>query len=170
MIILIAATIGQTTVDSSPTGPVLSEWAKEAQARALAEFRANENTIKPRLTAYYQHENERLKLANQRLMDRIEAENIGTRRLWAMTSGTMEQAAYQYQEPWESHSFSSVPSTENLFTSGRQYEPSLEELRGANFLLKGHLRDSQALYRQANRFYWFEYPIRYRLAGLGVVR
>jgi hypothetical protein len=159
--ILMAAMIGQTTVDGPRVGPVLSGVARKAQARALAEFRANEHTIKPRLAAYYQ-------LENERLMNRIETLNIATSRVWSLTTGTVSHAAYQYQEPWAGRGFSSVPPTENLTTSDPQSQPVLEELQRANFLMKGHLRDSQGLLRQANRFYLREYPIRYELAAHGV--
>jgi hypothetical protein len=144
--ILIATMIGQTAVDSQRTGPVLSEQAQRAQARALAEFRAHEHTIKPRLAAYYQ-------LQNERLMNRIETVNIATSRVWSVTAGTMGQATYQYQDPWASRSFSSVPPTGQLTTLSPPDESSLEELRRANFLLEGHLRDSRDLNRQAVQFY-----------------
>jgi hypothetical protein len=42
---------------------------------------------------------------------------------------------------------------------------SLSELQRENFLIKGRLRDSRHLYRESNRLYSAEYPIRYRLAG-----
>jgi hypothetical protein len=137
---------GQTTVDSPRVGPELSEAAREAQARALAEFRANADTNESRLTAYYQRE-------NQRLMDRIEAVNLATGCVWSVTTGSMHQMVYQYQEPWASHRFDSVPPTGNLATSVGQDKPSLEELRQANFLLQGHLRDSRDLNRQAVQLY-----------------
>jgi hypothetical protein len=44
----------------------------------------------------------------------------------------------------------------------------LAELQRENFLIKGRLRDSRDLYREANRLYRIEYPIRYRLACWGV--
>src|SRR6476620_4376540 len=122
---LMAAILGQTKTDI----PVLSEATKKAQAQALAESRANEHTIKPRLAAYHEQENERLKRENQRLMDRIEAVNIATGRVRSVTSGSMRQMVYQYQEPWASHSFSTVPPTGNQTASGDQDQPSLEELR-----------------------------------------
>jgi hypothetical protein len=158
---LMAMMIGQTTVDSPRVGPVLSEWAKKAQARALAEFRANEHTIKPRLAAYYQ-------LENERLMNRIETLNIAASRVWSLTTGTAGHAAYQYQEPWTQRGFASVPPTQNLTASDPQSQLVLEELKRANFLIKGHWRDSRGLYRQANQFYRLEYPIRFELATHGV--
>jgi hypothetical protein len=151
--ILMATMIGQMTVDGPRVGPVLSEMAKKAQARALAEFRANGHTIKPRLDAYHQMENERLKLQNERLMNRIETVNIATSRVWSVTADTMGQAAYQYQDPWATHGFSSVPPTRNLSTPNSQNGSSPEELRRANFLLEGHLRDSRDLNRQAVQIY-----------------
>ena len=86
-------------------------------------------------------------------MDRIEAVNIATGRVWSVTTGSMRQMVYQYQEPWASHSFASVPPTADPTTSDLQGKPSLEELQRVNFLLQGHLRDSRDLNRQAVQLY-----------------
>jgi len=154
--VLMAAMLGQTAVDAPRTGPVLSEQAKKAQARALAEFRANEHTIKPRLIASYQLENDRLKR-------RAQTVDVATGRNWSLTAGTSQRYQTQGVE-----GFSSVPPTGAVTAPGRQGATSLEELRRENFLLKGELRDSRFLYRQASWLYRAEYPIRYRLAFWGV--
>jgi hypothetical protein len=164
-LVLVAAMIGQTTNDGSKEGPVLSEWAKQAQARALAELRANEPAIKARLAAYHEQDYERLERENQRLMDRIEAVNIATGRVWSVTSGSMRQMVYQYQEPWASHSFASVPPAGNSTTSDLQDKPSLEDLRRTNFLLQGHLRDSRDLNRQAVQLYNVQRADQYQRAS-----
>jgi hypothetical protein len=148
--VLMAAMIGQTAVDGPTTGPVLSEQSKQAQARALAEFRANEHTIKPRLIAYYQLENERLGY-------RVRTVNTATARVLTTISGMPD-----FENTGRIGGFASVPLT------GNPTSPTLPELQRMNFLMKGHLRDSKTLNRQADRLYWNEYPIRYRLAGWGV--
>jgi hypothetical protein len=158
-IVVMAAMVGQTAVDGLRTGPVLSEQAKKAQARAQAEFRANEHTIMPRLTAYYQ-------LENERLMDRIQTMNVATGRLWSLTTGTVQYEGYG--GAGRIGGFLSVPPTGNVISSGPQDPPSLSELQRQNFLIKGRLRDSRALHREANRLSWADYPIRYRLASGGV--
>ena len=155
-LILMATMIGQTADDGTRTGPVLSEQAKKAQARALAEFRANEHTIKSRLADNYQLENDRLRR-------RIHTADIATGRVWSLTTGTWQQEQIRGTE-----GFSSVPPTGPPAASGRRYTPPLEELRRENFLLKGDLRDSRSLYREARYFYTAEYPIRYRLACSGI--
>jgi hypothetical protein len=159
-VFMMVAMIGQTNSDV----PGLSEATKKAQARALAELRANEPAIKARLAAADQQENERLERENQRLMDRIEAVNIATGRVWSVTSGTMGQAAYSYREPWVSGGFASVPPAGRRNTPNPQAHLSTEELRRVNELLKGHLRDSQDLHRQANQLYSAEAIRQYRLA------
>jgi hypothetical protein len=161
--VLMAVMIGQTAADGPRVSPVLSEWAN--RARDLAELRASEAAIKARLAAYHEQEYERLERENQRLMDRIEAVNIATGRVWSVTSGSMRQMVYQYQEPWASHSFASVPPTGNPTTSGPQDKPSLEELRRANFLLQGHLRDSRDLNRQAVQLYNVQRADQYQRAS-----
>jgi hypothetical protein len=155
-VVLMAAMIGQTAGDDPRTGRVLSGWAKQAQARALAEFRANEHTIEHRLVVYYQ-------LENQRLGDRARTMNVATGRAVFFAAG----ARSEYGAAGEAGRFSSVSPTENPTTSGRESQPSLTELQQENFLLKGHLRDSRSLYRQAGRLYGLEYPIRYELASWG---
>jgi hypothetical protein len=165
-LVLMAAMIGQTPVDGPRVGPELSEVAREAQARALAEFRAHESTIKAKLAASHQGEIERLERENQRLMDRIEAVNIATGRVWSVTSGSMQQMVYQYQEPWARPRFDSVPPTGTLASSDRKDKPSLEELRQANFLLQGHLRDSRDLNRQAVQLYNVQRVDQYQHASL----
>jgi hypothetical protein len=154
--VLMAVMVGQTALDGPRTGPVLSEQAKKAQARALAEFRANEHTIKPRLIASYQLENDRLKR-------RAQTADVATGRIWSLTAGTS-----QHDQTKGGEGFSSVPPTGAVTASGRQYAPSLEELRRESFLLKGELRDSRFHYRVSSRLYRAEYPIRYRLAFWGV--
>jgi hypothetical protein len=154
--VLVATMIGQTAGDGPRTGPVLSEWARQAQARALAEFRANEHTIGSRLTAYYQ-------LENDRLGERIHTVDVATARHWSLTAGTS-----RYNQDGWGAGFSSVPPTGPAAASGAQHTPSPDELRRENFLLKGRLRDSRWLYREAHRAYWTEYPIRHRLAFAGV--
>jgi hypothetical protein len=151
--VLMAVMIGQTAADGPRVSPVLSEWAKRAQALALAELRANEDSIKAKVAAYHEQENERLAVKNQRLMDRIETVNIATDRIWAVTAGTLGQASYQYREPWAGQSFCSVPPTRSLNLSEQKNKPSPEELRNANYLLEGHLRDSRDLNRQAVQLY-----------------
>jgi hypothetical protein len=152
--VLMAAMIGQTAVDSPPTGPVLSEQARKAQARALAEFRASEQTIKARLDAYHRVEDERLKLTNERLMNQIETVNSATSRVLSVIGGTMGQSGFPYRGPWGSRGLSSVPGTPSVTTSGRQDGVSSEELRRANRLLHGQLRYSQYLNYQAVQMYY----------------
>jgi hypothetical protein len=159
-VFLMVAMIGQTNTDV----PVLSEATKKAQERALAELRANEPAIRARLAAHHQQENERLERENQRLMDRIEAVNIATGRVWSVTSGSMGQAAYSYREPWASGGFASVPPAGRRNTPNPQTHLSTDELRRVNQLLKGHLRDSQDLHRQANQLYNAEVIRQYQLA------
>jgi hypothetical protein len=86
-------------------------------------------------------------------MDRIETVNIATDRIWAVTAGTLGQATYHYREPWAGQSFCSVPPTRSLNLSEQKNKPSPDELRNANYLLEGHLRDSRDLNRQAVQLY-----------------
>jgi hypothetical protein len=153
--ILMAAMMGQTTVDEPRTGPVLSEQAKKAQARALAEFRANEHTIKPRLEAYYQ-------LENQRLTEKITTVNVATGRVSYFAAGARFEG---FGVADGTSGFSSVPPTAPATARVDQDQPSLSELRRENFLIKARLRDSRYLYRESNRLYSAEYLIRLRLAG-----
>src|SRR5262249_16373439 len=155
--VLMAAMIGQTAGDGQRTGPVLSEQAKKAQARALAEFRANEHTIQPRLTAWYQ-------LENERLVEKIETVNIATGRALSFGAGGRDG----YGAPGGAGGFSSVPPTGNLTTSTYRAQPSLPELKRENLLLKWRLGDSRYLHREANRLYGLEYSIRHVLARSGV--
>jgi hypothetical protein len=154
--VLMAVMVGQTAVDGPRTGPVLSQQAQKAQARALAEFRANEHTIKPRLVAYYQLENDRLK-------ERAQTVNVATSRNWSLTAGIS-----RYEQVERVAGFLSVPPIGNPTASGSLHTPALEELQRENFLLKGRLRDSRFLYREANRLHGAEYPIRYLLASWGI--
>jgi hypothetical protein len=154
--VLMAAMIGQAAVDGPRTGPGLSEQARKAQARALAEFRANEHTIKSRLAAYYQ-------LENERLGDRVQTVDIATQRQWSLITGSS-----RYGVAEGGRGFASVPPSGTPNVAGPRDAPCLDELRRENFLLKGRLRDSAFLYREASRSYGTEYPIRYRLAGCGV--
>jgi hypothetical protein len=146
--ILMAAAVGQTGADGERTGPVLSEVARKAQTRALAEFRANQHTIPARLAAYYE-------LENERLVDRIHTLDLATARVWNVTTGTS-----MYEAGGGTNSgLSSVPVTGET-PSGRVDPASMTGLRRDNFLLKGRLRDSRFLYRQSNQVYRSDYPIR----------
>src|SRR5579864_2848794 len=78
-VILMAAMIGQTPVEGPGTGPVLSEVSLTSQARAMAEFRAKQHTVEPRLIANYQ-------LENQRLKDRVQTVDVATSRVWSLTT------------------------------------------------------------------------------------
>ena len=155
--VLMAAMIGQTADGSPRTGPVLSEWAKKAQARALAEFRANEHTIKPRLEAHYQ-------LENQRLAEKAATVNVATNRILFFAAGARYEGI---AVGGGASGFSSVPPAAPRTVWAYSEKPSLEELKQENFLIKGRLRDSRYLYREANRAYLAEYEIRYRLARRG---
>jgi hypothetical protein len=152
--ILIAVMIGQTTVDGGRVGPELSEAARKAQARDLAEFRANEHTIKARLDAYHRMEDELVKLANERLMDQIKMVNSATSLVLSVNGGSMWQSGFPYRGPFESRGFSSIPGAPSVTTSGRHDEAPREELRRANRLLKGQLRYSQYLNHQAVQMYY----------------
>jgi hypothetical protein len=152
--ILVAAMVGQVAADEPRTGPVLSEQAKKAQARALAEFRANEHTIKPRLEAYY-------RLENQRLTEKTATVNVATSRVLYFAAGARSE---DFGVAGGTSGFSSVPPTAPRTARTYQGQPSLSELQRENLLVKWRLRDSQSLYRQANCLYWAEFPIRMRLA------
>lgn len=156
---LMAVLIGQVVVDAPASGAESSDWAEKAQARALAEFQANQYTIEPRLIAYYQLENERLR-------DRIQAVNRATRYVWSVTTGTSRSE--EFEQVGSTGGLASVPVSGAGMTASGQGSTDLSELRRENLLLKGQLRDSQRLYRQANRVYPAEYSIRHRLAGVGV--
>ncbi|HEV3163769.1 MAG TPA: hypothetical protein VGZ22_06995 [Isosphaeraceae bacterium] len=149
-IALMAVVIGQSGIDDTGNVPVLSEQAKKA--RAMAEFRANQHTIKPRLIAQYQLENERLK-------KRIQTVDVATSRDWFLTSVTP-----RFEAAGGSDFLSFLPPTTDSTHSGHKFQSSLEELKRQNFLIKGRLRDSRSLYRGSNRLYMAEYPIRYRAA------
>jgi hypothetical protein len=152
--ILIAVMIGQMTVDGPRVGPELSEVARKAQARALADFRANEHTIKARLDVYHRMEDERVKLANERLMNQIKMVNSATSLVLSLNGGNMEQSGFPYRGSIERRGFSSIPGATSVTTSGRQNEDSREELRRANRVLKGQLRYNQYLNYQAVQMYY----------------
>jgi hypothetical protein len=153
--VLLAAMIGQTS-DSPRMVPGLSEQARMAQARALATFRANEHTIKPRLTTYYQ-------LENDRLGRRVHTLDVATERVGFLTAGASTASS-----AIRGDGFSSIPPSGPVASSGNQDRCSLDDVRRDNFLLKGELRDSRFLYRQANSLYLSEYPIRYQRACWGM--
>jgi hypothetical protein len=155
--VLLAAMIGQTADESLRKAPVLSEWAKQAQARALAEFQANEHTIKDRVEANYQ-------LENQRLAEKAATVDMATSRLLYFAGGARSEV---FLMGGRTSGFSSIPPTAPSTVRASQDQPSLSELKQANFLIKGRLRDSRYLYREANRAYLAEYEIRYRLARRG---
>jgi hypothetical protein len=152
--ILLAALIGQTAGDGPAKGPVPSEGAQTARARALAGPRASQQSVEARLIANYQLENERLRA-------RIRTTDVAAGRNWSLTAGTSTRP-----DPVGGiGGLLSVPPDGARTAAGPQPSTSLEELRRENFLLKGQLRDSRSLYREAHRDYWNEYPIRYRAAS-----
>jgi hypothetical protein len=169
-VFLMAMVIGQTNTNV----PVLSEATRKAHARALAEFRANEHTIKSRLEAHYQ-------LENQRLSEKTATVNLGASRLLYFAAGARDPSfgigIGVGISPYSSRFSSVPPAGTDGFTSAPPTAPStvwvypeplsLSELQRENFLIRGRLRDSGHLYRQANRLYSAEYPIRYRLAETG---
>jgi hypothetical protein len=160
--ILMAALIGQTASSGPDQGPVLSDTARKAQARALAEFRANEHTIESRLEANYQ-------LENQRLREKTGTVNTATDRVITFAAGTGGEYAGYLLRSGGTGAFASVPPTGgSSSTPGARKEPSVSDLKAENFLLKCRLKDSRYLYREANRLYGNEYPLRYQIALRGV--
>src|SRR4051812_19815467 len=115
--ILMAAVIGQMTADGPRTGPVLSEAAKKAQARALAGLRANEPTIERRLTEYY-------RLENQRLRDRIRTVGAATDRAWSLTGGQMRYERFD-EGTGGNGGFASVPPGSGAIPAGNRDQPPL---------------------------------------------
>lgn len=154
-LILMAAMTGQTYVDGPRTVPVLAEQTKKAQARALAEFKANEHTIKPRLEDYY-------RLQNQRLTEKTATMDLAASRVLNFAAGARTDV---FEVASKSSGFSSVPPTAPSTNRIDPVGPSLTDLQRESFLIKGRLRDSQFLYRQSNQLYWSEYPIRLKLAA-----
>jgi hypothetical protein len=161
-VFLMTAMIGQTNTDV----PVLSEATKRAHARALAEFRANEHTIKSRLEAYY-------KLENQRLTEKTPTVNAATSRVLGFAAGARDagigiasgSSGFLSVPPAGTGGVSSDSPTAPRTAWVYPDQLSLSELQRENFLVKRRLRDSRQLYRQSNRLYSAEYPIRLRLAG-----
>jgi hypothetical protein len=154
--VLLAAMIGQTTHESWKPVPPLSKETKKAQARAMAELKVNQEISKPKIIAQHQLENERLKR-------RIHVGNVAPDRIWSLTAGTSTSG-----DAIRVDGFASVPPSSPANSPGSQHPSSLEELRREKCLLYGELHDSQRLYREANRFYRAEYPIRYRRAFWGM--
>jgi hypothetical protein len=154
--VLLTAMIGQTTHESWKPVPPLSEQTKKAQARAMAALKVNQEISKPKIIAQHQLENERLK-------HRIQVVNVATDRSWSLTAGTSTSS-----DAIRVDGFSSVPPFGPANSPGNQHPSSLDELQREKFLLYGELHDSQRLYREANRFYRAEYPIRYRRACWGM--
>ncbi len=157
--LLMTAVMGQTMTD----GPVLSEATKNAHARALAEFRANQHTIKPRVEAWY-------KLENLRLRERTQVVNIATGRTLYFASGARQESATLWLQPDRSTGFASVPPIDDTVgssVSAATDQSTLPDLKTENFLLKCRLADSRALYRQSVWLYRGEHSVRRSLGYWG---
>jgi hypothetical protein len=153
--ILFVAVIGQTAVGVPQTGSVPSE--QEKKARALAERQAKKDAIEARIIANYQLENDRLR-------ERLQTMDVVTNRNWSLTAGTSQVYRFDTGE-----GLMSVPATGTPIAPERLDSTSLERLRRENWLLKGRLRDRRSVYREVNRLYMAEYPIRYQAASRGVL-
>src|SRR5205807_10604728 len=103
-------------------------------------------------------------LENQRLTEKTATANVATSRVLNFAAGARSTGTGMASG---TGAFSSVPPTPPGTARVYQDRPSLSELQRDNFLIKGRLRDSRYLYRQSNRLYTAEYPIRYRLAECG---
>lgn len=152
-VLLTTAVVGQTAAD----GRVLSVATKPSHARALAELRANQHTIQPRLEANY-------RLESKRLSGETTVVNVATDRVPIFAGGTR----YGQAPVGERGSFASVAPSAVAGTDATGVgKSSLAELKEENFPPAYRLSDARFLYCQAGRIYAGESPVRRQLAACG---